>query len=94
MATIQDALAIAWKLFQSGDRAGALRVYHKVAEIDPSVVAAWQMIGAINQVEGRFDLGWPATSECSGSILTTPKHSTTWGPRFMLRANSKRRWAV
>jgi Tfp pilus assembly protein PilF len=56
MATIQDALAIAWKFFQSGDRAGALRVYHKVVEIDPSVVAAWQMIGAINQVEGRFDL--------------------------------------
>ena len=35
MATIQDALAIAWKLFQAGDLAGALRVYRKVVEIDP-----------------------------------------------------------
>jgi Tfp pilus assembly protein PilF len=56
MATIQDALAIAWKLFQAGDLAGALRVYREVVEIDPSVVAAWQMIGAIDQLEARHDL--------------------------------------
>ena len=56
MATIQDALAIAWKLFQAGDLAGALRVYRKVVEIDSSVDAAWQMIGAIDQLEGRLEL--------------------------------------
>ena len=33
-----------------------VRVYHKVVEIDPSVVAAWQMIGAIHQLAGRIDL--------------------------------------
>ena len=55
MATIQDALASAWKLFQTGDLAGADRAYHKVVEIDPSVVRAWQMIGAIQQLEGRID---------------------------------------
>jgi Tfp pilus assembly protein PilF len=55
MATIQDALAIAWKLFQAGDLAGALRVYHKVVEINPAVVAAWQMIGSIHQLQGRVE---------------------------------------
>ena len=55
MATIQDALAIAWKLFQAGDLAGALRVYSKVVEIEPRVVAAWQMIAAIHQLQGRLD---------------------------------------
>ena len=56
MATIADALAIAWKHYQAGDRAGALRVYREVVEIEPSVVAAWQMIGVIHQLEGRIDL--------------------------------------
>jgi Tfp pilus assembly protein PilF len=56
MATIKDALAIAWRLFQGGDLAGAIRVYGKIVEIDPAVVAAWQMIGAIHQLEGRLDL--------------------------------------
>ena len=56
MATIEDALAIAWKLFQAGDLAGAIRVYGKIVEIDPGAVAAWQMIGAIHQLEGRLDL--------------------------------------
>jgi Tfp pilus assembly protein PilF len=56
MATIQDALAIAWKLFQAGDLAGASQAYRRVAEIEPSAVAAWQMIAAIHQLEGRLDL--------------------------------------
>jgi Tfp pilus assembly protein PilF len=55
MATIKDALAIAWKMFQAGDLAGALRVYRKVVEIDPSAIAAWQMIGSIDHVEGRVE---------------------------------------
>jgi Tfp pilus assembly protein PilF len=56
MATIEDALAIAWKLFQAGDLAGAIRVYGKIVEIDPAAGAAWQMIGASHQLEGRLDL--------------------------------------
>jgi Flp pilus assembly protein TadD len=55
MATIQDALAIAWKLFQAGDLEGALRVYREVVEIEPRAVAAWQMMAAIHQLEGRLD---------------------------------------
>lgn len=55
MATIQDALALAWRLFQAGDRAGALRVYRMIVANNPAVVAAWQMIGSIDQIEGRLD---------------------------------------
>ncbi len=55
MATIKDAVAIAWKLFEAGDRAAALRVYQELVKTDPSVVAAWQMIGAIHQLSGRGD---------------------------------------
>ena len=75
MATIQDAFAIAWRLFQAGDLAGALRVYRKVVEIDPCVAAAWQMIGAIHQLEGRLDLvGNELPARCSGSIRTMSRH--------------------
>ena len=55
MATIQGALAIAWKQFKAGDLSGALRIYREVVEVEPTVVGAWQMISAIHQLEGRLD---------------------------------------
>jgi Tfp pilus assembly protein PilF len=72
MATIQDALAIAWRMYQASDLAGARRAYRKVVEIDPSVDAAWQMIGAIDQLEGRLDLAVTSYQEV---LRLDPKHA-------------------
>ena len=88
----QGRLAIGWKLFEAGDRRRSSRV-SKIVEIDPSVVAAWQMIGAIHQLSGRGRRGageLPAQS--SSSIPITSRPSTIWRLRFMLRAVSTRRW--
>jgi Tfp pilus assembly protein PilF len=56
MATINDALAIGWKLLQAGDLARAEQVYRKVVEIDPAVVQAWYLLGAVTQLQGKVDL--------------------------------------
>ena len=55
MATIQDALAIGWKLFQAGDSHAPFRFTARSSRSTRTVTAAWQMIAAIDQLEGGID---------------------------------------
>ncbi len=55
MVTIHDALAIGWKLFQARELARAEQVYRKVLAFDSTVVRAWFMLAAVQQVQGQIE---------------------------------------
>ena len=62
MATIQDALAVGWKLLEARDLARAEQVFRKVVEIDPTVAQAWFLLGAVTSFKTASTSRWPATS--------------------------------
>jgi Tfp pilus assembly protein PilF len=71
MATITDAMAIGWKFLKARDLPRALAVYRKVVEIDPSVAQAWFLLGAVYQLQGRFD---EAVTGYRQALLIEPDH--------------------
>ena len=72
MATIDDALAIGWKLFQAGELARAEGVFHKVVEIDPLAVQAWYLLGAVQQLQQKLD---DAMGTYQRVLTLAPRHA-------------------
>ena len=53
MATIQERLAIAWKMVQAGDLAGARGHLLGLTAVDQSFAQAWYLLGSVNQLLGN-----------------------------------------
>jgi tetratricopeptide (TPR) repeat protein len=54
MATIRELLAIGEQFIQAGDLPRADHVIRKILEFDPSVAAAWYLLGVVNQLRGKL----------------------------------------
>ncbi len=53
MATNQERLAIAWKMIQAGDLAGARGHLLGLTSVDQSFAQAWYLLGSVNQLLGN-----------------------------------------
>jgi Tfp pilus assembly protein PilF len=53
MNTNQERMAIAWKMVQSGDLAGARQHLLGLTDADPALAQAWYLLGSVNQLLGN-----------------------------------------
>ena len=72
MATIQDMLAIGWKLLQLGDLPRARAQFYGITQAEPSLVEAWYALGGIDQLQGNIAL---AMASYARVLNLDPEHA-------------------